>query len=135
MNADREELVQLFEAKVQSFEAPPGTRFHALLPFRDGIFRLRSKKASCRVIAGLLKQLGVTVSHNTVARYCREQSFSAAADGANRVAVRPAAPSLYKRHPAVAAESMNRRHEDKKPLHSGVDLPGRGPRIADPRNV
>jgi transcriptional regulator with XRE-family HTH domain len=72
MSADREQLIQLFEAKVQSFEALAGARFHALLPLKEGIIRLRAKKASCRTIAELLKQLGVTVSHNTVARFCRE---------------------------------------------------------------
>ena len=56
MSADREQLIQLFEAKVQSFEALAGARFHALLPLKEGIIRLRAKKASCRTIAELLKQ-------------------------------------------------------------------------------
>jgi hypothetical protein len=34
--ADREQLIQLFIAKVQSFETPVGARFHALLPFKEG---------------------------------------------------------------------------------------------------
>ena len=72
MSSDLQQLTELFDAKVQSFEGPAERRFQVLLPFKQGIVRLREKNASSRTIAELLKQLGVTVSHNTIARFCRE---------------------------------------------------------------
>ena len=135
MSADREELIQLFDAKVQSFEAPEGTRFHALLPFKEGILRLRAKKASCRTIVALLKQLGVTVSHNTVARFCRELCVQAAPNGSRPVAAKPAAPIISKPQSPAVAEILSRRHEGGQTPDAAGSLRGRGPRIADPRNV
>ena len=135
MSIDREELIQLFDAKVQSFEAPVGARFHALLPFKEGIIRLRTKKASCRTIAELLKQLGVTVSHNTVARFCREVCAPTTPHRSRRIAAKPAAPITSKPQPPVVAEILSRRHEGGETPHSASSPRGRGPRIADPRNV
>jgi len=51
MGADREQLIQLFEAKVQSFEAPVGARFHALLPFKEGSRVLLPVSARCASFA------------------------------------------------------------------------------------
>ena len=135
MSADREELIQLFDAKVQSFEASEGTRFHALLPFKEGILRLRAKKASCRTIVALLKQLNVTVSHNTVARFCREICAPAAPNGSRRIAAKPAAPITSKPQSPAVAELLTRRHEGGKTPDTASSPRGRGPRIADPRNV
>ena len=77
MSSDLQQLTDLFDAKVQSFEGPTERRFQVLLPFKQGIIRLREKNASSRTIAELLKQLGITVSHNTIARFCRELAVAA----------------------------------------------------------
>lgn len=135
MSADREDLIQLFDAKVQSFEAPKGARFIALLPFKEGIVRLRAKRASCRTIVGLLKELGVTVSHNTVARFCRELCASAGPNGSGRIAAKQAAPITPKPQATAVAELLNRRHESGKTPEPPSSPRGRGPRIADPKNV
>ena len=135
MNSERDQLIELFDAKVQSFEAPAGRRFHALLPFKAGIIRLREKGASSRTIADLLKQLGVTISHNTIARFCRELAAVAAPTTENRPATsRSPLPATPKPPPSAVAELLSRRHENGK----APEAPGssrRGPRIADPRNV
>ena len=135
MSIDREELIQLFDAKVQSFEAPVGARFHALLPFKEGIIRLRAKKASCRTIVDLLKQLGVTVSHNTVARFCRELCAPTAPNGSRRIAAKPAAPVTSKPQRPAVAEMPSRWHQAGKTPDSTGSPGERGPRIADPKNV
>jgi hypothetical protein len=135
MTADPEQLRQLFDAKVQSFQAPEGARFHALLPFKEGVIRLRSKKASCRTIAELLKQLGVTVSHNTIARFCREQSPPSAPKEARRAAAKPAASITSKPQPGAVAELLSHRNDNGKTPDFTTSSRGRGPRIADPRNV
>jgi hypothetical protein len=51
MSADREQLIQLFEAKVQSFEAPVGAGFPALLPFKEGSRVLLPASARCASFA------------------------------------------------------------------------------------
>ncbi len=126
MSSERDQLIQLFDAKVQSFEASAGRRFHSLLPFTIGIVRLREKGASSRTIADLLKQLGVTVSHNTIARFCREWAAPAAAGDTRSATPKPSAP---------IAELLNRRHEHGIASETPASSRGRGPRIADPRNV
>ena len=135
MNSEREQLIQLFDAKVQSFDAAKGRRFQALLPFQEGILRLREKGASSRTIAELLKQLGVTVSHNTVARFCRELAASAAVPETRTLAAKPVAPAKSNPPPASVAELLNRRHENGETPEATGDARRRGPRIADPKNV
>ena len=135
MNSERDQLIQLFDAKVQSFEGPKGRRFQALLPFTEGIRRLREKDASSRTIAELLKQLGVTVSHNTIARFCRELTAPATSREHRAPAAKPATPAKLHPPPASVAELLNRRHENGKTPEAIGDARRRGPRIADPKNV
>lgn len=135
MSSERDELIQLFDAKVQSFEASAGRRFHSLLPFQVGIVRLREKGASSRTIADLLKQLGVTVSHNTIARFCRELAAPAAAGATRSATPKPPARTIPNPHSTPIAELLNRRHEHGTASETPASSRGRGPRIADPRNV
>ena len=135
MNSEHEQLIQLFDAKVQSFDAAKGRRFQALLPFQEGILRLREKGASSRTIAELLKQLGVTVSHNTIARFCRELADSAAVPERRVPAAKSTAPVKLNPPSPSVAELLNRRHEHGKPPEAAGDARRRGPRIADPKNV
>jgi len=135
MSADREQLIELFDAKVQSFASPEGVRFHALLPFKEGIIRLRAKKASCRTIVALLKELGVTVSHQTVARFCRELCPPATSNKGRPVLARQAAPIKSKPQPPSIAEILSLRHGSGTTSDMASDLDDDGPRIADPKNV
>ena len=135
MSSERDQLIELFDAQVQSFEASAGRRFHSLLPFKAGIVRLREKGASSRTIADLLKQLGVTVSHNTIARFCRELAAPAASGEGRPAPVKSSPPNTQKPHPSTVAELLNRRHEHSKAPEAPGSSRGRGPRIADPRNV
>lgn len=135
MSSERDQLIELFDAKVQSFEASAGRRFHSLLPFKAGIVRLREKGASSRTIADLLKQLGVTVSHNTIARFCRELPAPAAPGESRPASVKPSAANTPNPSPSTVAELLNRRHENGKAPEAPGGSRGRGPRIADPRNV
>ncbi len=126
--ADQERLKTLFEARVKSFEPKVPQRFQTLHPFKEGIADLRSKRASFRTIADLLNQLGVEVSHNTVARFCTEILVGAAPQGQSHP--RSAKPS------DVRAAVKQRREEQvmpPSPIPSANQR--RGPRIADPKNV
>lgn len=135
MNGDLQQLTELFDAKVQSFEGPAERRFQVLLPFKQGIIRLREKNASSRTIAELLKQLGVTVSHNTIARFCREVAVAAARNPHRPDAPRPAAPIEAPPPSAAVSKLLSRRREETKSPEPEASSRGRGPRIADPKNV
>jgi hypothetical protein len=50
----------------------PSAKFQKLLPLKDGIVELRHKGASYAIIADILRSTNVVVSHDTVARFCRE---------------------------------------------------------------
>lgn len=135
MSSDLQQLTELFDAKVQSFEGPAERRFQVLLPFKQGIIRLREKNASSRTIAELLKQLGVTVSHNTIARFCRELAVTAARNAQRPDAPRPAPSSKAPPPSAAVTKLLSRRREDTKSPEPEASSRGRGPRIADPKNV
>ena len=135
MSSDLQQLTELFDAKVQSFEGPAERRFQVLLPFKQGIIRLREKNASSRTIAELLKQLGVTVSHNTIARFCRELAVAAARNAQQRDAPRPAAPRKPPPPSTAVSKLLSRRREETKSPEPEASSRGRGPRIADPKNV
>lgn len=130
--SDQQRLSALFQAKVESFETKVPQRFQALHPFKDGIADLRSKRASFRTIADLLNQLGVEVSHNTVARFC-----------AQVVNGKPARRRFRKQpsKPAKPAPDLKAAVQEKRQFQitsaSPVPTPSerRGPRIADPKNV
>ena len=61
-----------FATAVRNFTPKLSAKFQKLLPFKDGIAELRRKGASYETIADILRNTNVTVSHDTVARFCRE---------------------------------------------------------------
>jgi hypothetical protein len=98
------------------------------MPHKKGIAELRGKQASFRTIANLLKQAGVDVSHDTVARFCHE------------ILVQPT-QSKGSPRPANAPPKTNVVSILKAQREAAVPPPAtpasrsRGPRIADPKNV
>ena len=134
----------LFDAAVRNFERKLPARFRTLMPYKDGIAGLRAKNASFRTIAQILKQTGVSVSHDTVARFChavveqtqprqksRPKSVSAATEE-KRTQTQPPQASDAGHKPGVSSLLQERRNTDATTAASGKS---RGPRIADPKNV
>ena len=71
--SDATELAQnKFATAVRNFTPKLSTKFQKLLPFKDGIAELRRKGASYEAIADILRDTNVVLSHDTVARFCRE---------------------------------------------------------------
>ena len=135
---------RLFDAAVRSFEKKLPARFRALMPYKEGIAGLRAKSASFRTIAQILKQTGVSVSHDTVARFChavieqtpprqksRPKAASAVTEERRAQTQKPQASDAGDK-PGVSALLQQRRNVDATPGASGKS---RGPRIADPKNV
>ena len=67
-----EAKARLTEA-VKNYTPPPPEKYRALEELKDCIADLRDKKASYQTIRAMLHEnAGIEVSHQTVARYCRE---------------------------------------------------------------
>jgi hypothetical protein len=117
-----------FDAAVRSYERRVGGKFRALTAHKKGIAELRAKQASFRTIANLLKRAGVDVSHDTVARFCREVLEHTP---------RPKAPPKPANNAAQpdAASVLKAQRETTTPLSAPPAIRSKGPRIADPNNV
>jgi IS30 family transposase len=67
-----EAKARLTEA-VKNYTPPPPEKYRALEEVKDCIIELRHKKASYQTIRAILHDnAGIEVSHQTIARYCRE---------------------------------------------------------------
>jgi hypothetical protein len=74
-----EAKARLTEA-VKNYTPPPSGKYRALEEVKESIIALRKKQASYQTIRAMLKDnAGVDVSHQTIARYCREVLDSARA--------------------------------------------------------
>jgi hypothetical protein len=61
-----------FRDAVRAFTLPPPKRYAKLMPLREGIFELREKGASLRLIRELLATVDVAVSIDTIACFLAE---------------------------------------------------------------
>ena len=117
-----------FDAAVRSYERRAGGKIQALMAHKKGIAEPRGKQASFRTISNLLKQAGVDVSHDTVARFCHE------------ILEQPPRRSVPA-EPAIASGKINvvgilkAQREAAAPPLAAPAVRSRGPRIADPKNV
>lgn len=67
-----EAKARLTEA-VKNYTPPPPEKYRALEEVKECIIELRKKHASYQTIRTLLHEnVGIEVSHQTIARYCRE---------------------------------------------------------------
>ena len=111
---------QQFAAAVRDFTPKESVRFQKLMPFKDGIAELRRKHASYVVIADILRNMNVAVSHDTVGRFCQMIFGVVPARRRHRKPTRiggPRKPSNRSRTPGTASPAA------------------RGPRIANPDEV
>jgi hypothetical protein len=108
---------------VKNYTPPTPEKYRALNEVKESIIALRERKASYATIRAMLHEnAGIEVSHQTVARYCREVLDSGKAKKPRRQ--RAAADE----QPAPAqTESQSRPH---------IGYPrSRSPRIADSKNL
>ena len=117
-----EAKARLAEA-VKNYTPPAPEKYRALNEVKESIIALRERKASYETIRTLLHEsAGIEVSHQTVARYCRE--------------VLDAARPKKSRRPKTPAEQTPPSVPTEPPAQSqlGFRRP-RGPRIADSKNL
>jgi len=117
-----EAKARLTEA-VKNYMPPPSEKYRALEEVKDSIVELRKKRASYQTIRTLLHDnTGIDVSHQTVARYCREVLD----------AVRTKKSRRPKTPPTEQAASAQGELQPRSSL--GHSRP-RGPRITDSKNL
>jgi hydrogenase maturation factor len=87
-----EAKARLAEA-VNNYTSPAPEKYRALNEVKDSIIALRERKASYETIRALLHEnAGIEVSHQTVARYCREVLDSAKPKKPRRPKTSPTEP-------------------------------------------
>jgi hypothetical protein len=127
----QESQTRLAEAAANYMPACP-PKYEALMPFVESIATLRRKGASYRTITDILHTVRVSVSLDTVARFCREK-------------VEQRQPLKFKRRPVVRTAPAATAHPASEPSAPSPAAPSepagvpvvraKGPRIADPSNV
>jgi hypothetical protein len=117
-----EAKARLAEA-VKNYTPPAPEKYRALNEVKDSIIALRECKASYETIRVMLHEnAGIEVSHQTVARYCREVLATAKAKKPRRTKTPPA------EQPASTQGELQPRS------FSGSRRP-RGPHITDSKNL
>ena len=117
-----EAKARLTEA-VKNYTPPAPEKYRALNEVKDSIIALRERKASYETIRAMLHEnAGIEVSHQTVARYCREVLDSTKPKKPHR----PKTPTV---EPPASAQA-------ELPAHPPSSQPrSRGPRIYDPKSL
>ena len=117
-----EAKARLTEA-VKNYTPPPPEKYRALEEVKDCIVELRDKQASYQTIRAILHDnAGIEVSHQTIARYCREMLESSKTKKLRR----PKTPT------AEQPLSAQTEFQSRPPI--GHPRP-RGSRIADSKNL
>jgi len=108
---------------VKNYTPPAPEKYRALNEVKDSIMALRERKASYQTIRAMLHEsTGIEVSHQTVARYCREVLDAAKPKKPRRPKTPPTEPT------AAAPGELAARPPFSQPRP-------RGPRIADSKNI
>lgn len=136
---EQERQKRLAEAAANFTPACP-PKYEALMPFRESIATLRRKGASYRAITDILHTVRVSVSLDTVARFCREMvEQRQPRKTRRRPVVRPPLPSASDApsgpSPAALPNGAGTAHASDAAPVSEPPAKSKGPRIADPRNV
>lgn len=109
-----------FATAVRNFTPTSPAKFQMLVPFKDGIAELRRKGASYETIAEILRNINVTVSHDTVTRFCHTVL---------------GVSSAQRRKRKRSVRVVSQRPRSRSPKDEDAKHAPRGPRVADPNNV
>jgi hypothetical protein len=117
---------------------PP--KYDELMQFKESIATLRRKGASYRTIMDILHTVKVSVSLDTVARFCREvieqrQPRKIKRRPTVRPLSEPATEPPRPAHPPDSRIAAGHREAPKPAPPDDAPVRSKGPRIADPANV
>jgi hypothetical protein len=117
-----EAKTRLAEA-VKNYAPPAPEKYSALSEVKESLVALRERKASYETIRVMLHEsAGIEVSHQTVARYCREVLDS----GKTKKPHRPKTPTTEQPAPAQAELAARPPFNQTRP---------RGPRITETKKL
>ena len=117
-----EAKARLTEA-VKNYTPPPPEKYRALEELKDCIADLRDKKASYQTIRAMLHDnAGIEVSHQTIARYCREMLESSKTK------------KLRRSKTPTAEQPLSAQTESQSRPHIGHPRP-REPRVTPSKNL
>ena len=135
----------LFDAMVKNYTPKVSGKFRKLYQLQEGITELRSKGASCQVIASILREAHIIVSPDTIVRFCREvleptgfsrrkKKISPPAGKLPKTPQRPRATELKSAQGVTPNSTQKTPHRAEQA--SGTEVARtKGPRIADPNNI
>jgi hypothetical protein len=123
----QESQTRLAEAAANFTPACP-PKYEALMPFIESIATLRRKGASYRTITDILHTVRVSVSLDTVARFCREKVEQRQPRKTKR-------RSFIRTSPAPIAQPAPEQPTPPQAPPGEPAVRAKGPRIADPSNV
>jgi hypothetical protein len=130
--SDSDAAASKFASAARHYSPQASSRFGKLLRFKESIAELRHKHASYRTIARILRETGVTVSHNSIAQFCREVI------GASPSCTLPCPPTVTTVSEVVRSPAK-RTIPTTTSTTSDQPAPDRqrhvGPRIADPNTI
>ena len=109
-----------------SFERTTHPKWKELMPFKDSIGELRRRGASFKTIATILRNKSISVSHDTVARFCYQVL------GEKSPKRKRSVPEGERRNDGAQNDAPSRARKPRPraqtaPMPSGAE---RGPRIA-----
>lgn len=137
--ADIAARTQRFNAAARAFTPPAPGRHAKLMPMKDGIIELRQKGASLRLIRELLATVDVFVGTDTIARFLAEVTGESQPGRTRKRPERRRASVPLTAHtesPVLASANGASSSKQSPTADPAVERPrGRGPRIADPRNL
>lgn len=125
----------IFDSAVRNFERKLSDKRKMLVALQDGIFDLRLKGASYRDIARILGQVGVQVSHDTVARFCRSVMTKTPRPQKNRQRRVKSSDGPVEATSTQPCRTPDATIDAVNDATSKALVKSRGPRIADPRNL
>ncbi len=121
-----EEMKRRFAEVVKNYKPKVSDKWQKLLTLETQIAGLRSKKASYRLITELLLNMGVSVSHSTVARFCRNVLESGRSKS-QRCRASVSSPSRK----SIRSLPKDYAPQQTREMRGGTG----GPRVADPQNI
>lgn len=115
---------------VRNYAPPASEKYQALNEIRESIVELRKRKASYQAIRAILHEnAGIEVSHQTIARYCREVLDSARPK-------KPRQPKTPLPLPMTSAETSSAPIQTElAPRSATGSRRQKGPHIADSANL
>lgn len=122
-------MKELFGEAVRAFIKPTSAKYQMLDELKDGISDLRRKGASYREISKILEGIGVSVSYETLSKYCKNSLKLSGKPAKRRT---PTVKEEEKPEPKSAPDPMP---QPSLAMHEWPVRESRGPRIADPKNL